>query len=156
MDAIHTRSDSCNARIDAHPARACAAILLLLAAAGYWQIAEAAIYKCLIDGRVTYQSDPCPSGKIQKRPTVDELNAARKKNAQPAVPSTAPLPSAEKIPLPLAKASPRPVFACDGRTRCGQMTSCAEAKYFLASCPNTEMDGDHDGIPCEQQWCQAP
>ena len=44
-------------------------------------------------------------------------------------------------------------FRCDGRTRCGQMHSCAEAKYFLNHCPGTEMDGDRDGIPCEQQWC---
>ncbi|MBJ6981967.1 excalibur calcium-binding domain-containing protein [Luteimonas sp. MC1572] len=33
------------------------------------------------------------------------------------------------------------------------MTSCAEAKYFIAHCPNTKMDGDRDGIPCEEQWC---
>jgi len=44
-------------------------------------------------------------------------------------------------------------FRCDGRTYCSQMTSCAEAKYFLAHCPNVKMDGDHDGIPCERQWC---
>jgi endonuclease YncB( thermonuclease family) len=42
---------------------------------------------------------------------------------------------------------------CDGRMRCSQMRSCAEAKYFLANCPGVEMDGDRDGIPCEQQWC---
>jgi len=33
------------------------------------------------------------------------------------------------------------------------MKSCAEAKYFLASCPGVKMDGDKNGIPCEQQWC---
>jgi hypothetical protein len=44
-------------------------------------------------------------------------------------------------------------FTCDGRTHCSQMTSCAEATYFLKKCPSTEMDGDDDGIPCEQQWC---
>jgi cold shock CspA family protein len=44
-------------------------------------------------------------------------------------------------------------FACDGRTRCSQMTSCAEATWFLRHCPNVQMDGDHDGLPCEQQWC---
>ena len=44
-------------------------------------------------------------------------------------------------------------FSCDGRTHCSQMHSCAEAKYFLRNCPNTEMDGDNDGIPCERQWC---
>ena len=44
---------------------------------------------------------------------------------------------------------------CDGRTKCSQMTSCAEARYFLQHCPNTEMDGNGDGEPCEQQWCEA-
>jgi len=42
---------------------------------------------------------------------------------------------------------------CDGRTHCSHMRSCEEAKYFIQHCPNTEMDGDHDGVPCEQQWC---
>ena len=50
-------------------------------------------------------------------------------------------------------ATPQGRFHCDGRTRCSQMTSCAEATFFLNKCPNTQMDGDHDGIPCEQQWC---
>ena len=44
-------------------------------------------------------------------------------------------------------------FNCDGRTHCSQMTSCAEAEFFLSNCPNVEMDGNHDGEPCEQQWC---
>ena len=47
-------------------------------------------------------------------------------------------------------------FRCDGRTMCSQMTSCAEAKYFLRNCPGTKMDGNHDGVPCEQQWCTSP
>jgi len=46
-------------------------------------------------------------------------------------------------------------FHCDGRTYCSQMTSCSEAKYFLAHCPDVKMDGDHDGIPCERQWCPS-
>jgi hypothetical protein len=47
------------------------------------------------------------------------------------------------------------VFRCDGRTRCSQMTSCDEARYFLANCPGAAMDGDRDGIPCEDQWCRG-
>jgi len=43
-------------------------------------------------------------------------------------------------------------FKCDGRTHCSQMHSYEEAKYFLHHCPNTKMDGDHDGIPCERQF----
>lgn len=49
-----------------------------------------------------------------------------------------------------------PAFRCDGRKHCSQMTSCSEAKLFLKNCPGMEMDGDGDGIPCEQQWCTGP
>lgn len=45
-------------------------------------------------------------------------------------------------------------FTCDGRTHCSQMTSCAEAEYFLNHCPDVQMDGNGDGEPCEQQWCK--
>ena len=44
-------------------------------------------------------------------------------------------------------------FRCDGRTHCSQMKSCEEARFFLEKCPGTKMDGDGDGIPCEDQWC---
>ncbi|MGX9728225.1 MAG: excalibur calcium-binding domain-containing protein [Candidatus Electronema sp. VV] len=35
------------------------------------------------------------------------------------------------------------------------MRSCEEAKFFLENCPDVKMDGDHDGIPCEDQWCNG-
>jgi len=33
------------------------------------------------------------------------------------------------------------------------MKSCEEATWFLKNCPGVEMDGNHDGVPCEMQWC---
>lgn len=44
-------------------------------------------------------------------------------------------------------------FHCDGRIHCSQMTSCEEATWFIQHCPNTKMDGNNDGVPCEKQWC---
>ena len=41
-------------------------------------------------------------------------------------------------------------FTCDGRQHCSQMTSRAEAIFFINNCPNTKMDGDRDGDPCER------
>lgn len=64
--------------------------------------------------------------------------------------------SVPETPLtPIAAIAPAPLttFECDGRTMCSQMHSCEEAEYFLKHCPNTQMDGDNDGEPCEQQWC---
>jgi hypothetical protein len=58
-------------------------------------------------------------------------------------------------PVPQRSAEPTSQYKCDGRTRCSQMTSCAEATFFLKNCPGVEMDGDNDGIPCEKQWCKS-
>ena len=44
-------------------------------------------------------------------------------------------------------------YSCDGRQHCSQMSSCEEATFFIENCPSTKMDGDHDGVPCERQWC---
>ncbi|WP_024608652.1 cold shock domain-containing protein [Pseudoalteromonas sp. TAB23] len=40
-------------------------------------------------------------------------------------------------------------FTCDGMQHCSQMNSRAEAVFFINNCPNTKMDGDSDGKPCE-------
>ena len=61
--------------------------------------------------------------------------------------------NAESAPSTMAPAPVTPAYRCDGRIHCSQMRSCEEATYFLRNCPGTKMDGDGDGIPCEQQWC---
>jgi hypothetical protein len=47
-------------------------------------------------------------------------------------------------------------FKCDARTVCSQMTSCAEAKYFLKNCPDVDLRPDRMGLPCPLQWCSSP
>ena len=54
---------------------------------------------------------------------------------------------------PLVEEETPPRFHCDGRTRCSEMTSCEEATFFIRNCPNAKMDGDHDGVPCEDHHC---
>jgi hypothetical protein len=44
-------------------------------------------------------------------------------------------------------------FTCAGKTRCHQMASCEEATFYLKNCPNVEIDGDGDGVPCEKEFC---
>lgn len=46
-------------------------------------------------------------------------------------------------------------FSCEGKTYCSQMKSCDEAKFYLANCPNVQIDGNNDGEPCEMQWCNS-
>jgi hypothetical protein len=52
-----------------------------------------------------------------------------------------------KTPIDSAK------YSCADKSTCSAMASCAEAQYYLTHCPFANMDGDGDGIPCEDQWC---
>jgi len=88
-------------------------------------------------------------------PQAQDLAQPARRSAPPAASAPAPIedrswikPRSEQPAV--ASASP---YQCDGRTHCSQMRSCDEAKYFVQHCPNTQMDGDGDGIPCERQWC---
>ncbi len=68
-----------------------------------------------------------------------------------------PLATVAAMPTALAATSKSMQGArCDGRLYCSQMGSCAEATWFLKNCPGVKMDGDRDGVPCEQQWCARP
>jgi cold shock CspA family protein len=49
---------------------------------------------------------------------------------------------------------PAATFSCEGKRYCSEMTSCEEATYYQMHCPDTRMDGDFDGVPCEDQWCR--
>lgn len=62
-------------------------------------------------------------------------------------------PRSAAVALPVVAAQEPKRFQCDGRMHCAQMKSCAEATYFVRNCPDTRMDGDGDGIPCESQHC---
>lgn len=64
--------------------------------------------------------------------------------------ATAHLSQASGEPVEVAESAP-PSFHCDGRTRCSEMTSCDEARFFLRNCPGVKMDGDGDGLACEDR-----
>jgi cold shock CspA family protein len=80
--------------------------------------------------------------------TVEEAPPAALELTKPVPP-----PSAPSNPLISASPQASAGFRCDGRNMCSQMTSCQEATLFLKNCPGMKMDGNHDGVPCEQQWC---
>ena len=78
----------------------------------------------------------------------NHFNQVQKRRALSGQPAITPTVTAE----PSTTAGSR----CDGRVHCSQMTSCAEAKWFINNCPGTKMDGNSDGTPCEEQWCTSP
>jgi endonuclease YncB( thermonuclease family) len=40
-------------------------------------------------------------------------------------------------------------FSCGAKRYCKEMSSCAEARFYLQRCGMTRLDGDGDGFPCE-------
>lgn len=127
--------------------------------------AASAVHRCVVDGVVTFQQDPCPTGRPRAAPTAEQLNRARRARSEAAaregMAAAASTPAAASPTRPARAAAPAAdppraapgPYRCDGRRFCSQMSSCAEAKFFLANCPGVQMDGDRDGIPCESQWC---
>jgi hypothetical protein len=55
----------------------------------------------------------------------------------------------EDAKMPPTDQSSTEKFHCEGKVRCHEMVSCEEADFYLAHCPNVEIDGDGDGRPCE-------
>lgn len=56
-------------------------------------------------------------------------------------------------PKPVIQVDHTVKFQCQGKRYCSEMTSCDEATFYLKNCPGVQIDGDRDGIPCEEQWC---
>lgn len=69
-----------------------------------------------------------------------------RKNTCPAS-ASAPAPASPAARAPTAASSGG--FTCSGKRRCGEMTSCEEAKFYLAQCGVGSLDGNKDGVPCE-------
>ncbi len=55
------------------------------------------------------------------------------------------LHQADAISPPHAAADP----ACGSKRYCAQMSSCAEARFYLTRCGVATLDGNGDGVPCE-------
>ena len=133
-----------------------------------------AIYKCPTkNGGITYSNTPCESGARKDGDTWVNLNDEREQKARQdelrrdAIEKARTQRDKAQIHYapdsgiaiesgtPTTSKSMQSRFRCDGRIHCSQMTSCEEATFFLMNCPNTKMDGNNDGVPCEQQWCET-
>ena len=116
-------------------------LLLILAALGWYG------YSHYASRAARLRAQPAnPSAQFNAPPPV-----AAPARATTGVIEPMPLP----VPVPVPMSTPAN-FQCDSRKYCSQMTSCTEAKLFLRNCPGVQMDGDGDGVPCEEQWCTGP
>lgn len=112
-------------------------IIILLLGAAFWQFYLSKPGSPVI-------SNIASDGSVMESPVVTQSSSSSFSQGS--------LRSAPSINQPATQVASSQ-YRCDGRTHCSQMTSCAEATYFLRNCPGTKMDGDNDGVPCEGQWC---
>jgi hypothetical protein len=106
------------------------------------------VHRSEIKGKASYSHEPCLDAKtVGVKPAQTAERGAKRIDTVPQQGLRAE-PGRDTVKSPAA-----PPFRCDGRLHCSQMKSCNEAKLFLKHCPGVKMDGDGDGVPCEQQWC---
>jgi hypothetical protein len=70
------------------------------------------------------------------------------------------LPEAQRVPpwewrkgkrgdRPKTEFLPGESFTCGTKRYCREMSSCAEARFYLEECGLARLDGHGDGVPCE-------
>ncbi len=67
-------------------------------------------------------------------------------SASPSFRQQLPSSAAGLIPSPGGAA----IFTCGSKRYCKEMSSCAEAMFYLRHCGLTRLDGNGDGIPCNR------
>lgn len=85
---------------------------------------------------------PKMSDSAKKTPMAlpSPLMRGKKKQTQQDITYSAPAP----------KAVSAGDFQCSGKRTCKEMSSCAEARFYLTQCGINRLDGDGDGMPCEK------
>lgn len=104
------------------------------------------------------------SAWVYRRYSEDPALLALERQARAAEAGLWALPQAQRAPPwewraqqrrgtgPSGRATREPAagaFSCGAKRYCGQMHSCAEARFHLQQCGLERLDGDGDGTPCE-------
>lgn len=123
-------------------------IIALLAAGGwfgwdYWQKYQQQAQAAAAAPPKTMVEEVAAKIKAEREEWLDAVNSRGRTNAKHKSTDT------QKSDHSSVSSTSKNEFKCDGRQYCSQMTSLSEAEFFVKFCPNTKMDGDHDGIPCE-------
>ncbi|MEX8519840.1 MAG: DUF4124 domain-containing protein [Leptothrix sp. (in: b-proteobacteria)] len=96
--------------------------------------AATSVFKCTINGSVSYQNDPCPSGSPRKLPTVDQLNAERQK-APPQVGDRGEVPLAVSGSCQVSRLEPERRLWC-ARTERGGQCQLVQVRWSRVLLPN--------------------
>lgn len=88
------------------------------------------------------EADRMPPWDWRKRGQEDLHKAITKQEAETILMEK----RAQELSAPMEQSSG---FSCGSKRYCKQMSSCAEAIFYLNNCGLKRLDGDGDGTPCE-------
>lgn len=120
-------------------------LLFIIAIFAGWKIYERQSTPVVTNADLALLNEPSETF-LDTSPALELLNSVKSTFLEASSVSEKPSPTSKNH-------HSKKSYSCDGRQHCSQMSSCAEAMFFIQNCPNTKMDGDHDGIPCEGQFC---
>jgi endonuclease YncB( thermonuclease family) len=84
----------------------------------------------------TMDAKQCPDGSFVSRTGPNcEFAPCSAESPKTSVPNSGPRNSID--------------FSCGSKYTCGQMSTCAEAQFYLEQCGLRKLDRDGDGVPCE-------
>lgn len=87
------------------------------------------------------------SNQEEPVPPWEWRRGSRSASASPEAPAAALQPTS-LLSVP-ARTNGGSSFRCEGKRYCRQMSSCAEAQFYLRQCGVSSLDGNNDGQPCE-------
>lgn len=112
---------------------AAGATLQVLGQSGDWYLIQHSGRDAYIASWLTYDSPPVQQQRARQQPAQQQ--PAQQQPAQPQQ-------SQPQQPV-------QPSYSCSPKKNCGDMSSCAEARFHLNSCGRRGLDRDKDGVPCE-------
>lgn len=110
-------------------------------------ISEGYAYEYTYNTSYKYQSE---FKRAQKEAEASKLGLWADTSCPTSTPQPSPTKASGTSPTTTGGSSGTSGFTCAGKTLCGQMTSCAEAQFYLNTCGLSRLDADKDGIPCEK------
>ena len=127
------------------------ASLQVLGQSGDWYLLQHNGRDAFAASWLVHDSPPAPRRQqpAQQQPAQQQPVQQQPAQQQPAQQQPAQQQPAQQQPVqqPVPQ---QPAYSCSTRKTCGQMSSCAEARYHLTVCGNSRLDGNSDGVPCER------
>lgn len=123
----------------------------MIALGAAWAYRQYLTDPTLLDVEARARRDRRGLWSMPQAQTVEPWEWRRGRRASVPDETAAALPAARGLLGPAYRPSTaNGAFTCGSKTRCSQMRSCGEARFYRTQCRLGGLDGNRDGVPCEK------